>query len=61
MLVETCALFEPSPRHEQANEIMIWSLVHGYATLRRFSRLISPVDQQPMPFDFILPPMTPMA
>ncbi|SEP97288.1 TetR/AcrR family transcriptional regulator [Thalassovita taeanensis] len=61
MLVDTCALFEPSPQHERANEVMIWSLVHGYATLRRFNRMMASERNVVMPFDLILPKMTPKA
>ncbi len=59
ILEETCALFEPSPFHQQSNEIMIWSLVHGYATLRVYNKLMSPDGNTVMPFECILPQMIP--
>lgn len=59
LLEQTCALFEPSPHHESGNEIMIWSLVHGYATLRVYNKLMSPDGETVMPFESILPRLTP--
>ncbi|WP_298260124.1 TetR/AcrR family transcriptional regulator [uncultured Litoreibacter sp.] len=59
LLEDTCALFEPSPKHSQGHEIMIWSLVHGYASLRAYNKLISPEDGAAMPFELILPQLTP--
>lgn len=59
LLEDTCALFEPSPHHEKSNEIMIWSLVHGYATLRVYNKLMSPDGETVLPFEFILPHLTP--
>lgn len=59
MLEETCALFEPSPDHAQAIEIMIWSLVHGYASLRVYSKMLASEEGEVMPFEFILPKLTP--
>lgn len=59
LLQETCALFEPSPKHALANEVMIWSLVHGYATLRVYNKLTPPDGDTEMPFELILPPMMP--
>lgn len=55
LLEETCSWFEPSPHHEKSNEIMIWSLVHGYASLRVYNKMMSPDDGSVMPFEFILP------
>lgn len=59
VLVETCALFEPSPYGEGVNEIMVWSLVHGYATLQRFDRLRPTPEADPIPFEKILPHLVP--
>lgn len=59
VLVETCALFEPSPDGEGVNEIMVWSLVHGYATLRRFDRLRPSPDAEPIAFEKLLPHLVP--
>lgn len=61
MLADTCALFETAPGGPGANEIMIWSLVHGYASLRHFSRLQRPEGGETMPFELILPKLTPRA
>lgn len=59
LLVDTCTLFEPSPYHDQSNEIMIWSLVHGYATLRVYNKLMSPDGKTALPFEYILPRLIP--
>lgn len=59
VLVETCALFEPSPEGNGVNEIMVWSLVHGYATLQRFDRLRPSPSADPIQFEKILPHLVP--
>jgi AcrR family transcriptional regulator len=59
LLEETCALFEPSRYAEKGNEIMVWSLVHGYATLRIHNKLLSQGDGSEMPFELILPRLNP--
>lgn len=59
ILSEVCALFEPSPDGPGVNELRIWSLVHGYATLRTFTRSAAPDTGTPIPFDVLLPQMTP--
>jgi len=59
LLEDTCALFEPSQYHDQSNEIMIWSLVHGYATLRVYNKWMSPDGETVLPFTFILPHLIP--
>lgn len=59
VLADTCALFEPSPNHPQGIEMMVWSLVHGFATLRRFHRAVPPTSDQIISFADILPPLTP--
>ncbi|PRY78097.1 AcrR family transcriptional regulator [Yoonia maritima] len=59
VLADTCALFEPSPSHPQGNEMMVWSLVHGFATLRRFHQTVPPTSNQPIQFSDILPRLTP--
>ena len=60
-LSEVCALFEPLPDGPGVNELRIWSLVHGYATLRTFTRSAAPDTGAPIPFDMLLPQMTPRA
>ena len=57
VLSEVCALFEPSPHGEGANELMIWSLVHGYASLRAVEQMQNPKSGEPVPFASLLPPM----
>ncbi|SEK36764.1 transcriptional regulator, TetR family [Pacificibacter marinus] len=59
LLEETCALFEPSRYAEKGNEIMVWSLVHGYATLRIHNKLMLQSDGSEMPFELILPRLDP--
>ncbi len=59
LLVEVCDLFEPLPSHPRANAIMIWSLVHGFATLRVYSGLMRRDDGSEMPVMDILPDMVP--
>lgn len=60
VLVETCALFEPAPSHPLANEMMVWSLVHGFATLRRFHGSVPSKSATPITFADILPQLTPI-
>jgi len=58
VLVDGCAPFEPGPAGAKGNEIMIWSLLHGYAGLVR--RACSAGSQHPMNntrFEDILPPL----
>jgi AcrR family transcriptional regulator len=57
VLSEVCGLFEPSPKGEGANELMIWSLVHGYASLRATQQMQNPRTHEAVPFVSILPPM----
>jgi AcrR family transcriptional regulator len=59
ILVDVCTLFEPSALGAGVNEIRVWSLVHGYAGLSRFSHLRSPVSGEIIPFSALLPEMTP--
>jgi AcrR family transcriptional regulator len=59
LLEDTCALFEPSPMNDRGHEIMIWSLVHGFACLQAYNKLMSLDDGSAMPFEFILPKLTP--
>lgn len=61
ILSEVCALFEPSPDGPGVNELRIWSLVHGYATLRSFTRSAAPDTGIPISFEALLPQMTPLA
>jgi len=58
VLVDGCAPFEPGPAGAKGVEIMIWSLLHGYAGLAR--RACSPGSQHPMNdmrFEDMLPPL----
>jgi Tetracyclin repressor-like, C-terminal domain len=57
VLSDVCALFEPSPRGAGVNELMVWSLVHGYASLRAVEQMHDPRTEQTVPFSSILPPM----
>jgi len=59
LLVEVCALFEPSPEGDGVNEIMMWSLVHGYAGLSQFSHLNNPSTGEVIPFAMVLPKLKP--
>ncbi|MFS4583598.1 TetR/AcrR family transcriptional regulator [Phaeobacter sp. C3_T13_0] len=59
LLEDVCALFESASNHAQSNEIMIWSLVHGYATLRVYNMMRSPSGGEVLPFEAILPPLIP--
>jgi AcrR family transcriptional regulator len=59
LLVETCDLFEPSPDHPMANALMIWALVHGFATLREYNALMSRQTGITVPIEHILPKLTP--
>ena len=58
LLSEVCGLFEPLPGGPKAVETMIWSLVHGYASLRRYGRLVVP-DGDPVEFQQLLPQLKP--
>ena len=51
VLAETCAPFEPGPGGPKATEVMIWSLVQGYASLTRTGQ----VDAAETPFEDFLP------
>ena len=59
VLSDACALFEPLPDHPQGLEMMVWSLVHGFATLRRFHQSVPPTSDHVISFPDILPPLTP--
>lgn len=60
LLEDTCGLFEPSADHAKSNEIMVWSVVHGYATLRVFNRkMMSQNGEEPIPFELVLPHLVP--
>lgn len=58
VLVDVCALFEPDAAGPGVNELKVWSVVHGYATLSMFRRG-QPVDGPPMPIDLLLPDLKP--
>lgn len=59
VLAEVCALFEPSPAGAGVNEMAVWSVVHGYASLRHFTRGQSPETGAPIPIESLLPRLTP--
>jgi len=59
VLSEVCDLFEPSPHGPNVNEITVWSIVHGYATLTRFARGRRSDEQTPMPIEWLLPDLKP--
>ncbi len=61
VLSETCALFHEHPNGPLVNEISIWSSVHGYAILRKFDRLRPHPAAPAIPFDWIMPTLTPKA
>ena len=59
-LADVCALFAPSPHGAGVNELQIWSLVHGYAELRAFTKSTHPITGTLIPFETLLPPLTPL-
>lgn len=59
VLHETCSAFLPSPNGPMVNEIMIWSLVHGFATLTQSNNIDAPPDVPPISFNMLLPKLTP--
>jgi hypothetical protein len=59
VLADVCSLFEPAPEGPGVNEIKIWSLVHGYATLRQHAHLVDPRTGESVEFSAILPDLTP--
>lgn len=58
LLVSTCDLFEPAASGPRGNAIMIWSLVHGFATLRENNRMVSQTNGVENTFESILPNLT---
>jgi AcrR family transcriptional regulator len=59
LLVDVCALFQPDPRGPGVNELKVWAVVHGYATLSMFRRG-QPIDGPPLPIDALLPDLKPL-
>ena len=60
VLADVCALFEPSVHGAGTNELMIWSIVHGYASLVQFSDQQPGGRQTPIPIEALLPPLKPL-
>lgn len=58
VLAEVCALFEADPAGPGINELKVWSVVHGYATLSLFQRGRTP-DGVAVPIELLLPRLTP--
>ncbi len=59
LLAEVCALFEPSPNGPGVNEVMVWSLVHGYASLSQQRQGSAWPSGRAIGFEDILPALTP--
>lgn len=59
VLVDVCALFKPDAAGPGVNELKVWSVVHGYATLAMFRRG-QPIDGPPLPIDLLLPELRPI-
>jgi AcrR family transcriptional regulator len=59
VLSQVCALFQPSPKGEGVNEMMVWAAVHGYASLRATEQMRNPRTGELVPISSVLPPMQP--
>lgn len=55
ILLETCEPFEYAESDPLANAIMIWSLVHGYATLQSYNKMMRGDTKSTPSFKDILP------
>jgi AcrR family transcriptional regulator len=58
VLVEVCSLFEADPAGAGINELKVWAVVHGYATLSLYRRGQAP-DGDPVDIALLLPNLTP--
>ncbi len=59
VLVDVCSLFEPDTAGPGVNELRVWAVVHGYATLSMFRRG-QPIEGPPLPIDLLLPDLRPL-